>query len=102
MNVVIIKKVQPNYHKISDIFPTLWNTSGQPQFNPCKAMWQTQFLLLPSGGDAQVVPVDPGQPSGEVRGVPVETARGPQLPPEALLDVVDWHAEFILEQLKYN
>ena len=36
------------------------------------------------------MPVDPGQPGCEIAGVPVDTARGPELPPQALLDVLDW------------
>ena len=39
---------------------------------------------VPVSVDAQVVPVDPGQSGGEVRGVPVNTARGPQLTSQTL------------------
>ena len=35
------------------------------------------------------MPVDPGQPGGQVAGVPVHTARGPQLTSQALLYVLD-------------
>ena len=52
----------------------------------------------PSGGhegvpvrvDAEVVPVDPGQPRRQVGRVPVHAARRPQLTAEALLDVGHW------------
>ena len=36
------------------------------------------------------MPVYPGQPGGQIAGVPVDTARGPELTSEALLDVLDW------------
>ena len=39
---------------------------------------------VPVSVDAQVVPVDPGQSGGEVRGVPVNAARGPQLTSQTL------------------
>ena len=35
------------------------------------------------------MPVNPGQPGGEIAGVPVDAARGPELPSQALLDVLD-------------
>ena len=43
---------------------------------------------VPGQGYAQVVPVDPGQPGGQVGGVPLETAGGAQLASQALLDIV--------------
>ena len=36
------------------------------------------------------MPVNPGQPGCEIAGVPVDTARGPELTSQALLDVLDW------------
>ena len=36
------------------------------------------------------MPVDPGESGGEIAGVPVDAARGPELPPQALFDVLDW------------
>ena len=44
---------------------------------------------VPVGVYPEVVPVDPGQPRGEVTGVPVHGARRPQLASETLLDVGD-------------
>ena len=35
------------------------------------------------------MPVDPGQPGGEIAGVPVDAARGAELTSQALLDVLD-------------
>ena len=35
------------------------------------------------------MPVDPGQPRRQVAGVPVDAARGSELPSQALLDVLD-------------
>ena len=42
---------------------------------------------VPCQGDAQVVPVDPGEPGRQIGGVPLQAAGGPKLPSEALLDV---------------
>ena len=47
------------------------------------------YTRAPVGVDAEVVPVDPGQPRREVTGIPVHGARRPQLASEALLDVSD-------------
>ena len=45
---------------------------------------------VPVRVDAEVVPVYPGQPGGQIAGVPVNTPRGPELTSEALLDVLNW------------
>ena len=42
---------------------------------------------VPGQGDAEVVPVDPGEPGGEVGGVPLQTAGSSKLPSKTLLDV---------------
>ena len=42
------------------------------------------YTRAPVGVDAEVVPVDPREPRREVRGVPVDRARGPQLPAQTL------------------
>ena len=52
----------------------------------------------PCQGDAQVVPVDPGKPRGQVRRVPLKAARSSQLPSKALLDVDNW-LELAVENL---
>ena len=44
---------------------------------------------VPSRRDAQVVPVYPGQPGSQVRCVPVEAARGPELSSQTLLNILD-------------
>ena len=52
----------------------------------------------PCQGDAQVVPVDPGKPRGQVGRVPLKAARSSQLSSKALLDVDD-RLELAVENL---
>ena len=42
---------------------------------------------VPLQGDAQVVPVDPGKPGGQVRGVPLQASGSAKLPSKTLLNV---------------
>ena len=53
---------------------------------------------VPCQGDAKVVPVDPGEPGGQVGGVPLQTSGSSKLSSETLLDV-DHRLQLAVENL---
>ena len=53
---------------------------------------------VPCQGDAKVVPVDPGEPGGQVGGVPLQTSWSSKLSSETLLDV-DHRLQLAVENL---